>query len=295
MTYAGRPVLPSVTVVVPAYNCADVIGAQLEALSGQSYPGRFDVVVSDNRSVDSLAEVVDSFRGRVDVRRVEASGRQGVSHARNIGCRATDSDVIAICDADDVVDPGWLEAMVKALDRADIVGGRLELAVLNPSRTRRWRSATDDALPRPMSFLPYPRGANVGFHRGVFEALDGWDEDLVAGGDDIDFGWRAQLTGFRLGFASDAVVHYRLRTSLRATMRQVANYASSNALLVRRFRAAGLVSRAPGRLPRDLAWLLTRSPYLLLPGSWRRGRWLVQAAGLWGRFRGSVRHHVWAL
>jgi GT2 family glycosyltransferase len=294
MADAERSVLPSVTVVVPAYNCADVIGAQLEALSVQSYPGHFDVVVSDNRSVDSLAEVVDSFRDRLDVRRVAAFEKQGVSHARNVGCRATDSDVIAICDADDVADTRWLEMMVAGLVEADLVGGRREVGMLNAGLPL-WREAPKQALSAPLSFLPYPNGANVAMRRAVFEDVGGWDEDLVAGGDDVDFAWRAQLAGFSTQFVPDALVHYRYRESVCDTVRQVYRYNLTRAALLVRFRRHGAKADDLSKVLGDLAWLASRSPYLLCLGSWRRGRWLVKAAGFWGRFRGSVRHRVWAM
>lgn len=146
-----------------------------------------------------------------------------------------------------------------------------------------------------MSFLPYAFGANVALWRTVFETTGGWDERFVGGGDDVDFGWRVQLSGFTLGFAPGAVVHYRLRQSLLATLRQKIAYSESDAMLVRCHRDVLPRARSVGRLLSSVGWLITRSPYLLMFGSWRQGRWLVNAAGLWGGARGSVRHRVWAL
>jgi glycosyltransferase involved in cell wall biosynthesis len=296
MTGGPRPWPPTlVSVVIPARNAADVIGQQLTALAGQDYDGRYEVVVADNGSTDDLAGAVEPFTTRLSVRVVPADDRPGVSHARNVGCRAAEGDLIAICDADDEVSPGWLSAHVAAAAGADVLGGSLELERLNPPRTVRWRDVSTDSLSMAMGFLPFAQGCNVALWRWVLDAVGGWDEDLVAGGDDTDFAWRAQLAGATLDFAPDALVHYRLRTSLRATMRQVSAYAEARASLVLKHRAHGARGTTASSVGRRVWWLVTRAPYLLMPGSWRQGRWLVRAAALWGGVRASWRHRVWTI
>jgi GT2 family glycosyltransferase len=274
---------PLLSVVIPTYNASRLIGEQLEALTAQTYEGPIEVVIADNMSTDDLEGAIRPFNDRLNVRRIAADGRRGVSHARNRGCKAATAD------------EKWAESMVDALAADDLVGGHLDVARLNPVDVQRWRPLPEDRLPTAMSFLPYAPGANCGLRRRVFEKLGGWDEGLVAGGDDMDFGWRAQLNGFTLGYAPEAVVHYRLRTSLRATARQVAAYSAANAGLLLRFRDAGVAPRPVRRLLHDFSWLLTRSPYALMRGSWRQGLWFMKAAWLWGRVRGSLRSRVWAL
>ncbi len=297
MSALSRAAPPSlVSVVIPAHNAADVIGEQLGALAVQSFIGRFEVVVVDNRSSDALDQVVEGFRDRLEVRIVTASERAGVSHARNVGCAAACGELLAICDADDIVEQTWLDELVQVVRHADLVGGPLETSWVNPQHTQRWRVVpASSSLPVRLSLLPYAHGCNLALWRRVFDAIGGWDEQLVGGGDDIDFCWRAQLAGFNLMFAPKAVVHYRLRDNVSATMKQVADYSAANALLLKRYRAAGARPTAMPNLLREVNWLLTRAPYLFLLNSWRRGRWLVRLAFLWGRIRGSARHRIWAL
>src|SRR5688500_9296124 len=97
------------SVVVPVRDGAATIGEQLAALAQQDFPGSWEVVVADNGSRDGTADVVRSFRDRLPgLRLVDASARPGASHARNAGAAAATGEVLAFCDADDVVDPGWL-------------------------------------------------------------------------------------------------------------------------------------------------------------------------------------------
>jgi glycosyltransferase involved in cell wall biosynthesis len=42
------------SVIIPCYNGAETIAAQLEALAGQQWSGQWEVIVSDNGSTDNL-------------------------------------------------------------------------------------------------------------------------------------------------------------------------------------------------------------------------------------------------
>ena len=116
------------SVVVPMYNAADLIAAQIEALGRQDFEGEWEVVVADNGSTDSSVDVVRRLEGVVPrLRLIDASHRRGAAAARNLGTSVTEGVGVAYCDADDVVDPSWLRHHEESLRRADVVGGRFDL------------------------------------------------------------------------------------------------------------------------------------------------------------------------
>ena len=202
------------SVVVPALDCEAMIETQLDALAAQDYKGDWEVLVVDNGSTDGTVEVAKAYADRLpNLRIIDASSRRGVSHARNCGARAADGELILICDADDRVRPFWVRKMAEASRTLDIIGGYLDTKQLNDVETRAWRNPfSSKALPSGMlNHLPFAVGANVGVTRACFEAIDGWGEEYVCGGDDVDFSWRAQQAGFRLGMAPGAVIDYRYR------------------------------------------------------------------------------------
>ena len=203
-------------------------------------------------------------------------------------------ELIAFCDADDVVTPNWLAELVAALEGADIVGGALEHELLNDPATVDWRGGGESDLPRPHDFLPYAISCNCALRRSVWRELGGWSDRYWRGsGEDVELSWRAQLKGFRIAFAPGAVVHYRHRTGLRATARQVYGYAREEVLLLRDFRAEGASRRTAREVGASYLYLLTRLPYLFLTRR-RRGFWVVQAADNLGRLTGSIRYRVFA-
>jgi len=286
----GGPAL--ISVVIPVLNAADTLPAQLEALSGQTYGGKWEVIVSDNGSTDGTPDLAQAWADRIPgLRVVDGSDRKGQAHARNVGAAAARGDFIAFCDADDVATSGWLEGMAEAARSWDVVGGTLDHDSLNEPMVRSWRSAQPrEETPEDEAFMPWAESANLGVRTPVFRELGGFNEDYAAS-EDVDFSWRVQLASYRLGFAPGAVVRYRHRMSLRPLMRQHYLYGVNSAKLYRDFRNRGMprspVRRALRVWGRVIAHLLVD-----LSSRDRRGIWLRKAAYRWGRLRGSIRYRV---
>ncbi|WP_121254914.1 glycosyltransferase [Nocardioides ferulae] len=101
--------LPSVSVVIPVRDDAELLRACLEALARQSVPP-LEVVVVDNASVDDSAAVARSFGARVVV-----EDRVGIPSAAATGYDAACGEVIARCDADSVPPRRWVERIARTL------------------------------------------------------------------------------------------------------------------------------------------------------------------------------------
>lgn len=279
-----RPTL--VSVVLPVRNSAATLPAQLAALAAQTYPDAWELVVVDNGSTDGSAGLVAEFPGRPKARVVTVSTVAGEAYARNAGVAAAAGDFLAFCDGDDVAAPTWLAGLVEAARHADLVGGALEVRRLSP--------AAVDEQPLPMTaqtdFLPFARSANCGVWRDVLVEIGGWQAGFRGGGEDMDLSWRAQLCGFRLGYAPAALMHYRLRAGLAALAGQKWRYGRSGAQLYRSYRNAGMLRRDWRQVLRSWLWLWLHLPDLRSPRI--RRRWVRYAARLAGFAYGSIRQRV---
>jgi glycosyltransferase involved in cell wall biosynthesis len=283
-----------VSVLIPVLNAGGTLPMQLDALAAQTYQGAWEVIVVDNGSTDGSDRMAVEWSDRLpNLRVVYALNRKGCSHARNVGARSARGDFLAICDADDVVEPGWLEAMAQAGKTCDVVGGRLDWTSLNSPLTRSWRPPpAEDGLPVSLGFLPYAVGANCGVRMEAFRALGGWNEDLAICGDDVDFSWRAQLASYRLCYAPEAVVRYRFREDPRATARQFFNYGRVQPGRYRRYRDRGMPPSSWKWAGREWVWIGLHVGDLV-GSSERKGAWMRKAAYRWGRLLGSLRERVW--
>ncbi|WP_298992211.1 glycosyltransferase family 2 protein [uncultured Pseudokineococcus sp.] len=236
---------PSVSVVIPTLNGGATLGTQLEALARQRTQRVFEVLVADNGSSDNTQEVVSAYaERRPRLKLVDASERIGSNVARNAGCRVARGAAILLCDSDDEVDEDWVEQMARGLESAEGVGGRLDLLRLNP----RYAAVNAGEPPiqgmtEPLGFLSRPIGANAGFSRAVWEQLGGFDESYARGGVETEFFWRLQLAGYRLVEVPEAVVHYRLRSTFRKSVKQMYIWGRQHVKLYRDFRGQGVEYR----------------------------------------------------
>jgi glycosyltransferase involved in cell wall biosynthesis len=215
-----------VSVIVPVHDAAPTLGSQLAALTAQDYEGEWELIVADDHSTDGSAEIARAHGARV----VESAGR-GPNVARNAAARAARGDFLAFCDADDVADREWLAGLVAGAARGDLVAGRLDVESLNAPEVRSWHETPAWDRGNPIRrFMPVVSTANLGIWRSVFTALGGFSEQVVRG-EDKDLGWRAQLAGHEIVRAPEAVVSYRYRPTVAATVVQHFAWGMANPLL----------------------------------------------------------------
>jgi len=93
-----------ISVVIPALNEQDFIGACLESLKNQHYRGTYEIIVADNGSTDDTAKIAGSFGAKV----VHCLEKMSVTYARQVGADAASGDIIAQADADTVYPRDWL-------------------------------------------------------------------------------------------------------------------------------------------------------------------------------------------
>jgi len=286
------PVPELVSVIIPVRNEERYLGAQLAALARQTYSGTWDLVVVDNGCTDRSMEVVQRWRPSLPpVTIVDASARRGLNWARNAGVSAAQGDFLAFCDADDVVEPGWLDGLIAAARSADVVGGALEHHALNDARRLAWRPTEQvSGFSVYHDFLPSVPGGNCGVWATVAERI-GWDPGYTFGGSDIEFSWRAQVAGYRVVHAPGAIVSVRFRRRLHDHAWQWFLYAAAGPRLYRRFRHKGMVRSDLREALRDWRWIGAHVAHLIGPSE-RRGYWARNAAWRLGRLVGSLRYRV---
>ena len=234
----GDGVQPALSVIIACRNAGATLSAQLTALSNQVCDVPWDVIVCDNGSTDDTVAIAEEFRSRLpSLRVISASERAGAGYARNVGVAHTSAPMLAFCDADDEVAPGWIAAMIAGLRRHQFIAGRFDAEALNPSSVLRSRplQQSDELQHSPFGpGLPHAGAGNLGIHRSVFLAVSGFDAEIGCL-EDTDLCWRIQLSGVPLVFWPDAVLHVRLRSSLPGMWRQGRSYGAAAAMLGHRY------------------------------------------------------------
>ena len=111
---------PSLSVIIAAYEAADVVADAVESALAQTAPPH-DVVVCDDGSTDDVEGALRRFGSAVRLVR-QANG--GEAAAKNTAARAAGGEYVVVLDADDVFLPERLEAI------GDVLAARPDLDVL---------------------------------------------------------------------------------------------------------------------------------------------------------------------
>jgi glycosyltransferase involved in cell wall biosynthesis len=265
-----------ISVILPCFNGASTIDIQMEALCRQSWPGAWEVIVSNNGSTDDSIAIVEQYRSRLpELKIVNAYNppetRLGAYRSYNVGLAAATGDAFLLCEADDEVGDGWLEAMGNALIEHEFVAARIDYQKLNPDwLLKPLGEGLQEAEIARIKCYPYFQfawGCTFGFRRSVYEKLGEFNPSFNYVFD-ADYCCRAQLAGIPIQLVPDAVVHYRLRDTLKGLFKQKVKWGEEFKILIQCYGApAGKFRWIRSRL-RVINFSLMS--IVLLPSDWLR-------------------------
>jgi GT2 family glycosyltransferase len=274
-----------VRVVVLNWNGRAWLERCLQALERQTFR-EFEVVVVDNASSNNS---VPFMRERFPLYRVVALDRNvGFAAGNNAGAAGASAPYLAFLNNDTEVDPGWLTGLVRAAEahpNADLVASK----IVYMNRPDLVDSAGDSYLRcggafklhhgQPAATAPGPRevfgacGAAFLIRRDVWEALNGFDEDLFMVYEDVDLSYRARLLGARCFYAPDALVLHAGSAALGRMSANAVYYGQRNLewTWIKNSPGSLLLRSLPSHLLYDLAGLAAyaRAGHL---GAWMRGK-----------------------
>ena len=109
--------MPLVSIIIPTYNRADLIGETLESVETQTWDD-WECVVVDDGSTDHLESVVEEYRLRDSRFRYVRQPKSGKCAAMTRGMAETTGEFVALLDSDDVWLPGFLDETLPLIRRA---------------------------------------------------------------------------------------------------------------------------------------------------------------------------------
>lgn len=116
------PLLPTVSIVIPAYNEEENIRRCLLAAIDQTVPAR-EIIVVDNRSTDGTRAIVEAMQVELPhagIRLIDQHDEQGITPTRNAGFDAATSSVIGRIDSDSALAGNWVEEVQRAFANGEL-------------------------------------------------------------------------------------------------------------------------------------------------------------------------------
>lgn len=176
--------VPVVTVCIPSFNRADLIGETLDSLVVQTFP-EWEAIVVDDGSTDNSISVIDDYARRDSRIRLLRRNREpkGACTCRNIAVENARGRYVLFLDTDDLLAPHCLEQRVGVFathPELDFAIFAMLLFSGSPSNADRlWNIDTDeDDLIRLLRLDPVCQGTGTLWRRESFIRLGMWNEAL---------------------------------------------------------------------------------------------------------------------
>jgi len=205
--------LPRLSVIVPAYGVAHLIGDALRSLQAQSRPD-WEAIVVDDGAPDDVAGALAPFADDPRIRFLHTENG-GLPTARNRAIAMARADWIALLDGDDAYEPDYVHTMLAAVERqpgvdfltsdatyfgADRVGQRF-----SHHHSQSGALTLGGVLRREFNVFV---GCTI--RRDAVEAIGGFDQELRTA-EDLDLWVRLLAAGYRGAYLPEPLVRYRRR------------------------------------------------------------------------------------
>jgi len=269
-----------VTVVIPTLVADERLHECLESLRRQTRRD-FEVVIVDNSGC-GLARRNHPAR---DMRVIENGRNLGFGAAVNAGWKSSSASYVATLNDDTVAHPGWLDALVGAIERRPDVGmcasqvrlfgeDSLDSAGMlvcrDGSSKQRGHGKHPEDFPVVEEAL-FPSGSAALYRRAMLDETGGFDEHFFLYCEDTDLGLRARWAGWKCLYVPEAVVEHRYSHSAGRASPLKAYYVERNRLFV-------LLKNYPARM-------VAAAPFASLARYWWHLWHMFRGRGSAARFR----------
>ncbi|MEA5553325.1 glycosyltransferase family 2 protein [Anabaena cylindrica UHCC 0172] len=198
-----------VSVIIPVYNDSRLLST-LDTLKKQSYFNCQIIVVDDCSDKVNIKNICDNFFG---VKYIKSNVNVGSYACRNIGTKAALGDILAFTDSDCILDKDWIKLGVDFIKKNNlsIVGGKIQMIGFEFKIDEYLDSCLHLRQDIWVSKRNFAATGNAFIKKEVFEEVGLFDEKLRSMGD-FEFGNRAFIKGYKIGYAEDAIAYHPARS-----------------------------------------------------------------------------------
>lgn len=200
------PAPPGTSFVVTCHDLGRFLDETVDSLLAQTVQD-FEIVVVNDGSTDPMTcrLLADYQRERT---RVVHSERRGLPGARNLGVARSRGRYLCMVDADDLLEPTYLERSLHALERQPELAFASHWLRTFGDEVVDW-TPTDCSLPALLHANTLNGAALL--RRDVFERIGGFDETFTDGCEDWEFWIRVVAAGHRGTIIPEFLFKYRRR------------------------------------------------------------------------------------
>lgn len=224
------------SVIIPTYNRATMLGFALDALAKQEYSKQdYEIIVVDNNSRDNTPAMVQAFQAKNPEMPIHYVFEPcpGLVHARHAGARASHFEILCFTDDDGI----WAPTCLRAI--ADVFARNPKVAAVGGKIVVRWDQ------PPPRWVIPYEpllgkldygdevriatglsiNGGNFSIRKSVLFDLGGFNPDQIGdwliGDGETGLCHKLHKAGALVGWAPQALMEHCQSVEKNATMQDI--------------------------------------------------------------------------
>lgn len=197
----------SISIVIPCFNKAEYIAETVISVFSQSSLAQEVLIINDG-STDQSATVISHLKSQYPLISIYDKSNGGISDARNFGISKAKGEYITVLDADDKIDPLYLENIRKIIASTDSNLISCHVSMFGESSGSWSPESYDPYLERYHNVLP----TLVTYRRDIFEKSGGYSNAFVFN-EDWDFFVRAEDAPLKVFQIPQPLFLYRVTQS----------------------------------------------------------------------------------
>jgi GT2 family glycosyltransferase len=214
---------PFISIIIVNLNGKDYLEVCLDSIKKLSYPqDRVEIIVVDNGSTDSSVDFINLNYPEIKV--VKNSINMGFAYSNNQGVKVSKGEYVAFLNNDTRVDEDWLTELLRpiygskeivcsgskvlSMDGKTIDFGGSMINFEGKGFQIDYGAPVEKAKYNDYTFLPFVNGGAMLVNSEAFLGSGGFDEDFFAYYEDVDFGWRLWVLGYKVIFAPKSIVYH---------------------------------------------------------------------------------------
>jgi len=214
---------PEISISIVNLNGEKYLKDCLDSIKKLNYPqDKLEIILVDNGSTDKSLNLVSS--GYPQVKIIKNGKNMGFAYANNQAARAAKGEYVAFLNNDTRVDKDWLIELLRPIymdkevvasgskvlsfdgEKIDFVGGMINFE--GKGFQIDYGIPVEEDNYNKYAFLPFVNGGAMLVNRRVFLDVGGFDEDFFAYYEDVDFGWRLWVLGYKVIFSPKSIVYH---------------------------------------------------------------------------------------
>lgn len=205
--------MEKVSIIIPCYNDGKYLMQAIESVSNQTYGNKEVIVIDDGSNDLNTVKKISELKKRKDITVLKAS-HLGPSAARNYGIQKSNGKYILPLDADDVIEPSYVEKAVDILQQNKRIGVVYCFADQFGKKTGEWKLPAYSLAKMLVDNIVF---VSALFYREDWERVGGFDVSMELGMEDYSFWLSILELGKEIYQIPEVLFHYRIKKQSRTT------------------------------------------------------------------------------